>query len=113
MDPAERVDRVRDVLVGVRRGKREGEHLRSGPLGDGKRRLGGDYEVLAPSEMGENGAFYYLALRQRDLPSSELFVPSATGSDGWSGKSSRYALSVCTGRKWMLVAMFSSASSAA
>ena len=42
----------------------------------------GDYEVLAPSEMGENGAFYYVALRQRDLPSSELFVPSATGSDG-------------------------------
>jgi hypothetical protein len=44
----------------------------------------GDYEVLAPSEMGENGLFYYLALRQRDLPSSELFVPSTTGTAGSS-----------------------------
>src|SRR4029453_13690985 len=35
---------------------------------------------------------------------------SATGSGGWSGRSSRYAVSLCTGRKWMLVAMFSSAS---
>ena len=35
----------------------------------------GDYEVLAPSEIGENGAFSYVALRQRDLPSSELFLP--------------------------------------
>jgi Omp85 superfamily domain len=42
----------------------------------------GDYEVLAPSEIGENGAFYYLALRQRDLPSSELFLPSTTGASG-------------------------------
>ena len=46
----------------------------------------GDYEVLAPSEMGENGPFYYVALRQRDLPSSELFVPSPTGA----GSSLRY-----------------------
>jgi Omp85 superfamily domain len=44
----------------------------------------GDYEVLAPSEMGENGAFYYLTLRQRDLPSSELFVPSSSGVGGSS-----------------------------
>ncbi len=44
----------------------------------------GDYEVLAPSEMGENGAFYYVALRQRDLPSSELFVPSIAGAGGSS-----------------------------
>src|SRR5580765_3117266 len=36
---------------------------------------------------------------------------SATGSGGWSGRSSRYAVSLCTGRKWMLVAMFSSARS--
>ena len=41
MDPAERVDHVRDVLVGVRRGKREGEHLCAGPLGYGKQRLAG------------------------------------------------------------------------
>ena len=44
----------------------------------------GDYEVLAPSEMGENGAFYYVTLRHRDLPSSELFVPSASGGGGSS-----------------------------
>ena len=44
----------------------------------------GDYEVLAPSEIGENGPFYYLALRQRDLPSSELLVPSTTGAGGSS-----------------------------
>ena len=36
---------------------------------------------------------------------------SATGSGGWSGRSSRYAVSLWTGRKWMLVAMFSSARS--
>jgi Omp85 superfamily domain len=42
----------------------------------------GDYEVLAPSEMGENGVFYYVAIRHRDLPSSELFVPSTTGTGG-------------------------------
>jgi hypothetical protein len=42
----------------------------------------GDYEVLAPSEMGENGAFYYVTLRQRDLASSELFVPSTSGVGG-------------------------------
>jgi hypothetical protein len=46
----------------------------------------GDYEVLAPSEIGENGAFYYVALRQRDLPSSELFLPST----GASGSTLRY-----------------------
>ena len=34
--------------------------------------------------MGENGAFYYVALRQRDLPSSELFIPSTTGTGGSS-----------------------------
>ena len=35
---------------------------------------------------------------------------SATGSGGCSGKRSRYQLSRCSGRKWMLVAMPSSAS---
>ena len=35
---------------------------------------------------------------------------SATGSGGWSGKRSRYAVSRWTGRKWTLVPMFSSAS---
>jgi hypothetical protein len=44
----------------------------------------GDYEVLAPSEIGENGPFYYVALRQRDLPSSEMFVPSTTEAGGSS-----------------------------
>jgi Omp85 superfamily domain len=42
----------------------------------------GDYEVLAPSEMGENGAFYYLSLRQRELGGRELYVPSTTGDAG-------------------------------
>src|SRR5207244_6492390 len=35
---------------------------------------------------------------------------SATGSSGCSGKRSRYAANRCTGRKWTLVPMFSSAS---
>src|SRR5581483_11882153 len=35
---------------------------------------------------------------------------SATGSGGWSGKRSRYAVRRCTGRKWTLVPIFSPAS---
>src|SRR6266540_5523497 len=44
--------------------------------------------------------------------SERISVParSATGRGAWSGKRSRYQLSVCTGRKWMLVATFSAAS---
>src|SRR5207247_3398062 len=33
---------------------------------------------------------------------------SATGSSRWSGKRSRYHVSLCTGRKWIEVPMFSS-----
>src|SRR5262249_48748505 len=42
----------------------------------------GDYEMLTPYEMSHDGAFYYVAVRQRDLPTSELFVPAATGVGG-------------------------------
>jgi hypothetical protein len=42
----------------------------------------GDYEGLAPSAMSENGLFYFVQVRQRDLKSSELYVPGASGASG-------------------------------
>ncbi len=41
MDAAHGVDRVEDVVVGVRRRERQREHLGAGPLGDRERRLVG------------------------------------------------------------------------
>ena len=51
-------ERIRPLSILIRFGRIP--HVRNRP----PRR--GDYEVLAPSEMGENGLFYYLQLRQRD-----------------------------------------------
>lgn len=54
----------------------------------------GDHEVLVPSEMGENGFFYYVQARQRDLTGRELFVPAALNLTGspitYRNKDSQY-----------------------
>ena len=42
----------------------------------------GDYEMLAPSAMSKNGPFYFVQLRQRELKSSELYVPGTSGVGG-------------------------------